>query len=76
MVLALCGEIGKMPQDKSACERCVFGSGQHAEWCESQEVMESRAIRAAFLRHPKVMRFARSGGRLYGSWDEKSDPIV
>ncbi len=43
----------------TACERCAFGRGQHAEWCESQDVKERKAIAAAFDRYPKVRIFAQ-----------------
>lgn len=27
-----------------ACERCVFGTGQHAEWCESRSASMGKAL--------------------------------
>lgn len=32
-------EIHSQPyRPTMACERCVFGSGEHAGWCENQEI--------------------------------------
>ena len=28
----------------TACERCVFGSGEHAEWCDESDLPESEML--------------------------------
>jgi hypothetical protein len=52
------------PHPRHCCERCVFGSGQHAAWCMTRPAQILRVLLAR-LRHferPKTLPNATEQG--------------
>ena len=47
----------------TACERCAFGSGEHAEWCD-----EWAPPNAALMRAAQEYRLLKSGRRGVCFW--------
>lgn len=43
---------------KMACERCTFGSGEHAEWCDNAEPLSAfqRSVKAFHEHYAGVLR--------------------